>query len=258
MFPRVEHLVVAVTSVGSVAAASSFRHLRSLSLTLAPPAIFANVDFELRLLLKAWPRLETLSLKYCGGLQLSALARLCPQIRRLRLICCQASKHDISVHAAAFPNIESVDLTTVLLKPAYEAFFLATCGRLRSLRLGDDGNAKEFLHLCTERSRGRISFPRLEELTLATCWTVRQLGLQPEDLHHVLDALPSLLRLKTDSYDLRLFFENYCRPRGRVSLSWCECVYCAVHDQFRERRQDFRTKFIVPSEKNYWSASGNP
>ncbi|KAL1454763.1 hypothetical protein MTO96_043672 [Rhipicephalus appendiculatus] len=87
----------------------------------------------------------------------------------------------------------------------------------------------EFLRYCFEYGQG-LPFSRLEHLALCTTRTLRELDLEPRELHNVLKALPVLRHLETDSYDLRLFFENYCVPRGRLSLSWIGCVCCMVHN----------------------------
>uniref|UniRef100_A0A1E1XEF6 Putative beta-tubulin folding cofactor e n=1 Tax=Amblyomma aureolatum TaxID=187763 RepID=A0A1E1XEF6_9ACAR len=237
-FPHVENLMVVVNSPESMAAISAFRHLRSLTLTLRPAVSLVHVGSELRQLLTTLPHLENLSLESCGGVQLAGIAKLCPQIKSLRLVYCEGSNDDIALDGNAFPNLEVLELTANLPRRIYHAFLGATASRLRVLRLGADGACSEFLRLCGLGGRG-VSFPHLEELTLQTDWTVSALELQPEDLHGVLKALPALRHLETDSYDLRLFFENYCVARERVSFSWCECVYCAVHDGNRKFRQDF-------------------
>lgn len=227
-FPFLEVLKVIVGSLPALAAISAFRYLRSLSVSLATLIHFADVDAQLQGLLKTWPRLQSLSLWCCGGLRLASMANLCPQLKTLRLVSCEGSSDDTPLDSDAFPELETVEFCVKLLKAVFDAFFFATSGTLRNLRLGGDASCYGFLHLCCRHDRA-IEFPCLEELTLGTALTVSALKLEPEELHNVLMSLPALRHLRTDSYDLRLFFENYCVPQGSVSVSWCECVYCGVH-----------------------------
>ncbi|KAK8771374.1 hypothetical protein V5799_025382, partial [Amblyomma americanum] len=227
-FPLLEVLKVIVGSLPEFAAISTFHFIRCLSVSLAASIRFADVDAELKSLLKTWPRLESLSLSCCGGLRLASLAMLCPELKTLRLVSCEMSSDDTPLDYDAFPLLRTVELGVKLPKVVFDAFFYATSGTLRNLRLAGDASCRGFLHLCCLHDEP-ISFPCLEELTLGTALTVDALQLEPEDLHHLLTSLPALRHLSTDSYDLRLFVENYCVPRGSVSLSWCECVFCAVH-----------------------------
>ncbi|KAL3242622.1 hypothetical protein MRX96_021010 [Rhipicephalus microplus] len=76
----------------------------------------------------------------------------------------------------------------------------------------------EFMHYCVQYDPV-LPFSCLEHLTLYTSHTLHELQLEPKKLHNVLKALPVLRHLESDSYDLRVFFENYCVPRGRLCLS---------------------------------------
>ncbi|XP_077507314.1 uncharacterized protein LOC144116457 [Amblyomma americanum] len=227
-FPLLEVLQVIVGSLPAFAAISAFRYLRSLSVSLAASVRFADVGAELQSLLKTWPRMESLSLWCCGGLRLASLTMLCPKLKTLRLVSCEISSDDTPLDYGAFPQLRTVQLCVKLPMVVFDGFFYATSGTLRNLLIAGDAICRGFLHLCCLHDR-QISFPCLEELTLDTALTVVALQLKPERLHHLLNSLPALRHLSTDSYDLRLFVENYCVPRGSVSLSWCECVYCAVH-----------------------------
>ncbi|KAL1468385.1 hypothetical protein MTO96_041511 [Rhipicephalus appendiculatus] len=225
-FPLVEDLEVLVGSIAALDEIAAFRHVDALLVALHPPVVYANVEPKLQQLLRNWPRLEKLALEFCGGVRLSVIAALCPQVRSLRLAYCKWDREDCPVEAGAFPALERIELYISMACAAFDALFLAACGRLRTVQLYDDQSCCQFLHLCV---RQRARFPRLEELQLATDLSLRAMQLEPEWLHNVLKALPALRHLATDSYDLRLFFENYYVPRGRVFLSWAACVLCAVH-----------------------------
>ncbi|XP_037581739.2 LOW QUALITY PROTEIN: uncharacterized protein LOC119464952 [Dermacentor silvarum] len=235
-FPRIEILKVYVNSLEALASISAFRHLRSLQMSLRGPLNLADLGSELQLLLRRWPRLEELALDCCVGLRLSTIASLCPNLRSLRLILCATSTQDAPVEAGAFPNLECVELCVPALAVAFGALLLAARDTLRTVRLHDDDICGVLKF--ARRHGGDVRFPRLEDLFLKTEWSVRALGIQPEDLHSVVRALPALRHLDTDSYDLRLFFENYYLPLGRVSVSWTECAYCAVEAVNVPKRAD--------------------
>ncbi|KAK8761102.1 hypothetical protein V5799_027631 [Amblyomma americanum] len=175
---------------------SAFHYLRSLSVSLAAVIRFADVGAELQSLLKTRPRLESLSLWCCGGLRLASLAKLCPELKTLRLVSCEISSDDTPLHYDAFPKLRTVELCIRLLKVVFDAFFYATSGTLRNLRLVGDASCRGCLH------DEPISFPCLEELTLGIAFTIDALQREPEDLHNLLTSLPALRHLSTDSYDL--------------------------------------------------------
>lgn len=227
-FPLVEDLEVLAGSVAALDQIAAFRHVDSLLVALGPPVIYCNVDPKLQHLLGKCPRLEKLTLEFCGGVRLSAIAALCPKIRSLRLAYCKWDEKDCPVEAGAFPALESIELSISMASAAFDALFLAACDSLRTVKLYDDQSCCQFLHLCVQQS---AHFSRLEELKLATDLSVRAMELKPELLHNMLRTLPALRHLATDSYDLRLFFENYYVPPGRVFLSWSACVLCAVHGE---------------------------
>lgn len=245
-FPLVENLEVLVRSLEALNEMSAFRHVRSLAVALGPPVVYASAHSELQRLLQNWPRLEKLTLEFCGGVRLSEIARLCPRVRSLRLAYCRWHRADSPIAADAFPKLESIEWSMRIPEAAFDALFVATCGRLRTLQLYDDNSCCQFLHFCVRQGQ-RAHFSRLEELLLATDLRLRDMQLQPESLHHVLGLLPVLRHLATDSYDLRLFFQNYCVPHDRVSLSWAACVFCAVHCKeipSREKAATFTAKAV--------------
>ncbi|KAH7939445.1 hypothetical protein HPB52_012700 [Rhipicephalus sanguineus] len=219
---------VIVDSLEVLAKVSAFRHLRSLYVLLAPNIDLRDVDSVLQRLLTKLPGLEKLRLERCGGLRLTAIAELCPKLKHLRLGDCTGSTEEAPLDVDAFPNLEILEISMVHLKVCFSALFLAIRDTLRIVRLCHDGMCMEFLHHCARQGK-RLPFPCLEELTLETGLSLPALKLDPSDLHDVFKALPALRHLETDSYDLRLFVENYCVPPGRVSLSWLGCVHCAVH-----------------------------
>ncbi|XP_075531131.1 uncharacterized protein LOC142564150 isoform X2 [Dermacentor variabilis] len=228
-FPSVETLKVAVGSMGTLAKVSAFRQLRSLMIGLSPNVAWCDVDSTLSRLLRNLPELEELDLESCGGLQFSTIAGLCPKIKRLRLASCMGSMDDTPVDDDAFPNLECVDMNVKVLNVAFGSFLSATRDTLRTARFDGEGACIGFLQYCVRHGR-RWPFARLEHLTLATEHSLRGLQLEPDDLCDVAKAVPALRHLQTDSDDLRMFFENNCVRRGRVSLSRIACAYCKAND----------------------------
>ncbi|XP_049511725.1 uncharacterized protein LOC125940095 isoform X1 [Dermacentor silvarum] len=229
MFPFIEILQVVVDSLEALAKVSAFRNLRRLLLGFPPSAGFPDVDSALKQLLTVWPGLEELALENCSGVTLSTVAGLCPKIKVLKLYDCNGSLKESPLDADAFPNLECVEISMHLLKFVFYSFLSATRQTLHTACFADDGICLEFLQYCIQYGR-RLPFTRLEHLTLVTELSLHALELEPKELHDVLKALPALRHLETDSYDLRMFFENYCVPHGRLSLSWIRCVYCHVHN----------------------------
>ncbi|XP_075529810.1 uncharacterized protein LOC142563149 [Dermacentor variabilis] len=227
-FSFVQTLQVVVHSLDALAKISAFRNLSSLAVELSAGIAYSDVDSQLRNMLARLPGLEELALESCGGLRLSTISRLCPKLKLMSLERCVGSAEDDPVDGAAFPNLGHVNMSMSILKVASRAFLSATHDTLRTARFGHDGMCLEFLQYCVRYGRHQ-PFTLLEHLTLNTELSLRELEVYPEDLHDVMKALPALRHLETDSYDLRLFTENYGVPRGRVSLSWIGCVHCAVH-----------------------------
>ncbi|XP_050048197.1 uncharacterized protein [Dermacentor andersoni] len=226
-FPSVQKLKVAVATPRALAKISAFRYLRSIHVLAASSDAFAHTDTVLKQLLKSWPDLEELVLVHCGGLQLSTIGKLCPKIKVLKLPMCMVSSEETIGDANTFRYLEHVEMSVEIPNVAFNSLLSATQCNLRTARFLDDDMCFKFLQYCVHQARP-LPFARLEHLTLKTSLSVRALGLVPGDLHDVLKALPVLRHLETDSYDLRLFFENYSVPRDRLSFSWTVCVYCSA------------------------------
>ncbi|KAH7939439.1 hypothetical protein HPB52_012694 [Rhipicephalus sanguineus] len=226
-FPSVETLEVCLGSQEALGKISAFRNLRNLAVAFTAGFIVRDMSTELEQLLAKLPGLEALELENCGGIRLPAISRLCTRLKILRLVNCVGSLSDVPVDADAFADLECLELDMQILKAVFNSLLDATKNKLRNAHFRDEALCLAFLQHCVESGR-RLPFLNLERLTLNTKESLSALGLQPEDLHDVLHALPALRCVETNSYDLRLFFENSF-PRGRVSLSWIGCVYCAVH-----------------------------
>ncbi|KAL1421654.1 hypothetical protein MTO96_023125 [Rhipicephalus appendiculatus] len=227
-FPSLQTLEVCLGSQEALAKISAFRNLHSLAVAFTAGFIVRDMSTQLEQLLTKLPVLEELELENCGGIRLLAISRLCARLKILRLVNCVGSLSDVPVDADAFAALECLELDMQILKAVFNSLLCAAKNKLRNAHFRDEALCLAFLQHCVQNGRC-LPFQNLERLTLNTKESLSALGLQPEDLNDVLRALPALRRVETNSFDLRLFFENYGSPRGRVSLSWIGCVYCAVH-----------------------------
>ncbi|KAL1477752.1 hypothetical protein MTO96_035506 [Rhipicephalus appendiculatus] len=205
---------------------SDFRNLRSLK-AYWPHNDRGDVSLVLSQLLESFLDLEELVLAECDGVLLSTIAKLCPKIKGLKLVACTAHAKEVTLDAHAFPNLERFEISMHMLRNNFCSFLSVTRETVHTACFGDSGMCFEFLHYCVKHGY-HLPFLRLEHLALCTRWTLRELELKPRELHNVVNTSPVLQRLETDSYDLRLFFENYYIPRGQLSLSWTGCVCCTI------------------------------
>lgn len=227
IFPAIETLKATLGSMEAFAKISAFRNLRSLR-AFWPEGDREDVGLVLKQLLEKFPDLEELGLAHCGGVVFSTIANMCREIKVLHLEDCTVSARDLTLNARAFPHLQHVEISGNMLLNTFCSFLSVTRETLRTARFGDCGMCSEFLRYCVRFGKD-LPFSRLEHVALCTSHTLQELHLEPGKLHHVLKALPALRHLETDSYDIRVFFENYCVPRGRLSLSWTGCVCCTVH-----------------------------
>ncbi|KAH6923426.1 hypothetical protein HPB50_001065 [Hyalomma asiaticum] len=65
----------------------------------------------------------------------------------------------------------------------------------------------------------------LRVLTLSTDLPLTSLKVSIADLHEMMQSMPALVTLCTDSYDIRLFVGHF-HPRVRVA--WTACTVCAA------------------------------
>ncbi|KAL1419569.1 hypothetical protein MTO96_025307 [Rhipicephalus appendiculatus] len=113
-----------------------------------------------------------------------------------------------------------------------ELFFklLKSCPGLRELEIDKDELTTTFLVGPPESCGERPMLAHVERLTLRTStdWydicTLDEVEDLPSDLDSTLSCLPSLRRVRTDNYDIRLHI-NSCFPN--IALDWCTCTVCA-------------------------------
>lgn len=224
-FPSVTTLYVGVESPEAFAKVSAFCNLRSLMVEISPDRAIANLNSQLRGVLAASPGLEELTLDRFAGLSLSAITKLCPRLKKLKLERCRVA--ECKIPAGAFSHLEYVDMDVEIIASTFMEFMHATRDTLRVARFGSDGLCLAFLQLSVLNPLFQ-PFSHLEHLTLNTKLSLNCLNVTPTQVNDMIKAWPVLCHLETNSYGLRLLIENYWVPRGRVSLSWVGCVYCAV------------------------------
>ncbi|KAH7933950.1 hypothetical protein HPB49_019429 [Dermacentor silvarum] len=216
--PAVRKLEVVFEKKEALTAVVDYKQLTSLSLMFAGKGKCRATETELSKIVRKFVDLERLDLQFFSDVDLRSIAEHCPKLTNLSLH--GSALASIDVDGALLPK----RLTFLRMGPPIEptATFLSLleCNRkiLDVLRLEGDDAAAAFLDVCAE-----TEFPSLRRLTLDTSRPIRQLGVQPEDLHDVAKNLPALKCLVTDSYDLRLYFEYYVPS---VAISWCICTVC--------------------------------
>ncbi|KAH7964554.1 hypothetical protein HPB51_027205 [Rhipicephalus microplus] len=228
IFPAVETLKAPLASVEALAKISDFHNLRSLN-AFWPEGDREDISLVLKNVLEKFPDLEELGLARCDGVVLSTIEKLCPKIKVIQLEDCAVSAGDLKLNVRPFPHLRCLEISGKMSVKTLRLFLTLTRETLRVARFNSFSMCFEFLHYCVQYG-AVLPFSRLEHLTLYTSQTLHELQLQHGKLHSVLKALPVLRHLECDSYDLRVFFENYCVPRGRLCLSWTGCVVCEVRN----------------------------
>ncbi|KAH6923991.1 hypothetical protein HPB50_010218 [Hyalomma asiaticum] len=237
-FPSVDSLQALVESQDWFTKISAFRGLRSLAVTFTRDLDDRDIGHQLEELLAKLPALEKLHLETCGGLRLALISTLCVGLKSLSLTHCSEPLTDVpEIPHDAFPNLECVELRMCISGSSLFALLNATKNKLRIARFLLPMLCTMFLDYCISIGR-TFPFLKLERLTLDTQEKLSEMQIQLEDLRDVFKALPALQHVETDSFELRLFFENDCIPRGRLSLSWVGCVYCAAHGRDQRKEID--------------------
>ncbi|CAN7995654.1 unnamed protein product [Ixodes hexagonus] len=216
LYVNLKRLQVSTASKETVARIAEFEHIRRLNITFSantPPCPFGGHIVKL---LKKFD-LDELSLRHVDQLQLSLVARFCKGLRSLEFSMCNVNNETFS---DAFPKMETLSVGRHISASTFRSL-LASCPNLVRLELSSDDTCAMFL----DRRAYRPSLAKLSRLVLKTDWTVEDLGTNADGLRVLLKSLPALRHVVTDSYGLRLFFENYA---PHVRLSWTGCVVCTA------------------------------
>ncbi|KAL3242616.1 hypothetical protein MRX96_021004 [Rhipicephalus microplus] len=217
-----------LASVEALAKISDFHNLRSLN-TFWPEGDREDISLVLKNVLETFPELEELGLAWCDGVVPTTIAKLCPKVKLIQLEDCAVSAGDLKLNVRSFPHLRCLEISGKMSVKTSRLFLTLTRETLRVARFNSVSMCFEFLHYCVQYG-AVLPFSRLEHLTLYTSQTLHELQLEPGKLHSVLKALPVLRHLECNSYDLRVFFENYCVPRGRLCLPCTGCLVCGVRN----------------------------
>lgn len=184
-------------------------------------------------------KLECLSLRFIEGVSLNTIAHSWPRLQSLSLSECTIE--DESFVSGMFAGLVNLRLGLGVSFRSLELLVNAA-RRLVTLRLDGDQLCTAFVAWCS-----LASLESLERLYLGTEKALKALALTAEDLQSLIKALPSLRFVSTNSYDLRLFFDNYM---PRVTTEWCQCATCAAHFPLISKSQrDIWMKVVVPPRR---------
>lgn len=222
----------------TIAKIASFKNLIAVSLTFITRDRLCPFRGLLEQTLKEL-RLECLSLRFIEGVSLNITARNWPRLQSLSLSECTIE--DEPFVPGTFAGLVNLRLGLGVSFGGFERLVKAA-RRLVTLRLDGDQLCTGFVVWCS-----LASLESLERLYLGTEKALKALELTAEDLQSLVKALPSLRCVSTNSYDLRLFFDNYM---PRVTTDWCQCATCAAHfPLISESQRDIWIKMMVPPRR---------
>ncbi|XP_075733014.1 uncharacterized protein LOC142775481 isoform X2 [Rhipicephalus microplus] len=234
------HLEFMVTTTHSqtIAAIGVFDQLTDLSLMFIAQGTLCSFQGPVEDTLKNLP-LKHLSLKFFKDVSLAAVAKHWPSLETLSLPECSVIENDADdLIPGSFAGLVNLRLGAGIAIPTFKSLLGAT-RRLISLCLDADLLVTSFVSHCSHGS-----LPRLERLVLRTEHTLKVLCLTVKALQFLVEALPALRYVVTDSYDLRLFFENIM---PHVTLDWTQCTTCpAEFPRIDETQREFWQKAMTP------------
>lgn len=214
LFTNLTRLEVCSTFAKSLSSVADFGGIRRLSLMASIEMAAPFRKYVVSLLRKF--DLEELTLKCLGDVHLPTLVEHCQNLVSLTLILCPMF-HD-SALGSGFLKLRELRVGCFFHEPTLPVLLLA-CRGLVSLHLDGKETCATFL-----KCVATVGLEKLERLTLRTKQRV-DVPSGVEDLRRLVSALPSLRYVATDSYGIRLFFENYAQ---HVRLAWLGCTICTA------------------------------
>ncbi|XP_075531094.1 uncharacterized protein LOC142564123 [Dermacentor variabilis] len=218
-YPDIEQLQVAAVKPEVISRIPKFAQLTRLCL------MCSDDTQDLCRFDRLTPVLEELSLTHLKlvcftDVSLRTISETCEQLQSLSLSGSEVRDEDIPCDA--FPKLRSLALADGIAEKPFFGLLRAAPG-LTDLRLENYWTVMMFVG-------GPMSTPRprhehLRRLTLGTDLPVTKLQVSIADLRDVMRSAPSLVRLCTDSYDIRLFVGSY---HPRVRLAWTTCTACTA------------------------------
>ncbi|XP_075531488.1 uncharacterized protein LOC142564384 [Dermacentor variabilis] len=240
-FRSLRRIEVTTTHSQTIAAIGIFEQLTDVSLMFIAQGTLCSFQGLVENTLKRL-QLKHLSLKFVKDISLLAVAEHWPRLQTLSLAECSVVDYDIDdILPGSFAGLVKLRLGSEITIRSLEALLGAT-RRLVSLRLEGNLLVTSFV---IRSSLG--SLPRLERLVLGTKQSLPALILTGNDLRYLIKALPALQYVATDSYDLRVFFENYM---PWVTLGWGQCTTCAAEfPRVDETQREFWQKAVTPIKR---------
>ncbi|KAH6925027.1 hypothetical protein HPB50_027179 [Hyalomma asiaticum] len=221
-YPNLEQLQVTTTSRKVLACIPEFSRLKRLSVMYgAAHKGMCPFDNSITNVLHALP-LTHLTLKYFGGVVLSTIDSSCQNLECLSLLGCDIL--DEKIQAGSFSKLKSLALSDSIMEEAFFTLLNAAEG-LTDLHLDGEWIISAYVGGPPSPVYQRPMHFALEQLTLATDWTVPALCVTIEELRRLIESMPLLRHLTTDSYDIRLCVQHYY---PRVTLAWTTCTTCTA------------------------------
>ncbi|XP_037499301.2 uncharacterized protein LOC119373344 [Rhipicephalus sanguineus] len=222
-FGEVEHRDLTAESESAIGRVASYTKVTHLSLVSSLPKDKCSFEPHVTEVLSVL-RLVHLSLKRFCGVKLSVIANLCPHLKFLGIFMCVVDGEEDA--AADFPNLEHLHLDCAMKEGSFFKL-LRSCPGLRELELEVDELTTAFVVGPPESCGERPRLEHVKRLALRTNCDVES-GLDtrddlPSDLDLTLACLPSLRRVRSDSYEIRLHVAS-CFPH--IALDWCVCTLC--------------------------------
>ncbi|KAH7980159.1 hypothetical protein HPB49_013471 [Dermacentor silvarum] len=240
-FLNLRRIQVTTTHSQTIAAIGIFEQLTDVSLMFIAQGTLGSFQGLVENTLKRL-QLEHLSLKFVKDVSLRAVAEHWPRLQTLSLAECSVVDYDVDdILPGSFAGLVKLQLGSKITIHALEVL-LGTARRLVSLQLEGDLLVASFV-ICSLL----FSFLRLERLVLGTKQSLPALTLTGNNLRYLIKALPALQYVATDSYDLRVFFENYM---PWVTLGWGHCTTCAAEFPLVDATQrEFWQKVVTPCKR---------
>ncbi|XP_037580188.1 uncharacterized protein LOC119463410 [Dermacentor silvarum] len=220
-YPHLEQLQVTTTSRKVLTCITGFSRLKRINIMYAAQGGMCPFDPYITKMLRALP-LTHVTLKYFEGAHLSTIARTCENLECLSLLGCNIC--DEKIQPGMFSKLKSLEISDSIMDNAFFTLLNVAEG-LTNLHLDGEWIISAYVGGPPDISHPRPIHPAMEELTLATDWTLPQLCVVPEEVRRMVESMPALKRLSTDSYDIRLCVQNYY---PRVTVAWTTCTTCTA------------------------------
>lgn len=179
--------------------------------------------------------LEELSLTHLKlvcftDVSLRTISETCKHLQSLSLSGSEVCNEDVPCDA--FPKLRSLALADGIAEKPFFSLLRAARG-LTDLRLENYWTVMMFVGGPMSSARPRHEL--LRRLTLGTDFPVTKLQVSIADLRDVMQSVPSLAALCTDSYDIRMFVGSY---HPRVRLTWTTCTACTAEFPKMDSQQE--------------------